>query len=77
MGRRRQAGEQLPLPQSDGNKEQAAAQERASRATEVVTLADVLELQRQQREDQRDMVDQRRQYELQLEDQHRRFEQRL
>ena len=33
MGRRRQAGEQLPLPQSDGNKEQAAAQERASRAT--------------------------------------------
>ena len=78
MGRRRQAGEQLPLPQSDGNKEQAAAQERASRATEVVALADVLELQRQQkREHQRDMVDQRRQYEQQLEDQRRCLEQKV
>ena len=76
--RRGQTGEQLPLPQSDGNKEQAAAQERASRATEVVALADVLELQRQQkREHQRDMVDQRRQYEQQLEDQRRCFEQRV
>ena len=76
--RRGQTGEQLPLPQSDGNKEQAAAQERASRATEVVALADVLELQRQQkREHQRDMVDQRRQYEQQLEDQRRCLEQKV